>query len=75
MQPYIAFMCRLNFEVFVEDVQELIDQETSPHPAPKDLASFDYEVYHTFDEVSLKVLIKQNKRTTSVSSCSREFFR
>ena len=32
-------------------MQKLIDEENSPRPAPRDLASFDYDVYHTFDEV------------------------
>jgi len=42
----------IEHETFIEDLQTAIDQQTDRNrPAQKDLASFDYSVYHTYDEI------------------------
>jgi len=43
---------RINYEMFIEDLQVAIDEQTDRSRAEQfDLSSFSYNVYHTFDEV------------------------
>jgi len=44
---------RVDYEIFIHDLQAAIDgeQENRARPSQFDLSSFDYNVYHTFDEI------------------------
>ena len=49
---YIDNFHRIQYSVFIADLQAAIDQQTSPRLEQMDLATFEYNVYHTYDEVS-----------------------
>nr|XP_026694805.1 carboxypeptidase A5-like [Ciona intestinalis] len=42
---------RVDYEIFIEDLQVAIDNQKSDRPAQMSLATFDYNVYHTMDEI------------------------
>ena len=50
---YFSFLS-IEYEIFIEDLQASIDGEREDYfrPQQMDLASYSYNVYHTFDEVS-----------------------
>ncbi|XP_078492769.1 carboxypeptidase A4-like [Ciona intestinalis] len=43
---------RIDYEIFIEDLQVAIDNQKSDRPAQMSLATFDYNVYHTMDEIT-----------------------
>uniref|UniRef100_H2ZHG4 Peptidase M14 domain-containing protein n=1 Tax=Ciona savignyi TaxID=51511 RepID=H2ZHG4_CIOSA len=43
---------RIDYEIFIEDLQTAIENERSPRPEQMSLATFDYNVYHTLDEIN-----------------------
>jgi len=42
---------RLDYDVFIDDLQVALDNQISPRAQQMSLATFDYNVYHTLDEV------------------------
>ncbi|XP_078488336.1 carboxypeptidase B-like [Ciona intestinalis] len=43
---------RVDYSIFIEDLQTAVEAERGPHrPTSRDVASFDYEVYHTYEEI------------------------
>nr|XP_002121069.1 carboxypeptidase B-like [Ciona intestinalis] len=42
---------RIDYEIFIEDLQVAIDNQKSDRPTQMSLATFDYNVYHTMDEI------------------------
>ncbi|XP_076820316.1 carboxypeptidase B-like [Clavelina lepadiformis] len=43
---------RVNFEIFIEDLQKSIDEQVTDRALQLNLATFDYNVYHTMDEIN-----------------------
>uniref|UniRef100_H2Z538 Peptidase M14 domain-containing protein n=1 Tax=Ciona savignyi TaxID=51511 RepID=H2Z538_CIOSA len=42
---------RIDFTVFIDDVQALVENERAPRLPTRSYADFDYEVYHNYEEI------------------------